>query len=244
MHANDAPASNRAPFVCPLTIKEMNGSQPFIYLSTCGCVFSLAGFRTITGVSVGKEKEKEKGDESVEEERGKGEAKDESTTETEINKDLCPQCATKYTRALDIVPLNPTPEIEEGLRFEMEKRRLLEAQVKANSKKRKTKDGGAEEQKEKKEGEENGNGGKKKKKKIDEGVTARPHTHPSMAAASRAVVSSLAMEEAKRKAGMSEAVKSIYEGRKDGKKEKETFMTMGTFTRVSLLFTFFRIIAY
>lgn len=59
-----------------------------------------------------------------------------------------------------------------------------------------------------------------------------PSTNPSIAAASRAVVSGLAMEEAKRKAGMSDAVKSLYSS-EDGPKRKETFMTMGTFTRVS-----------
>jgi hypothetical protein len=60
---------------------------------------------------------------------------------------------------------------------------------------------------------------------------AVPSLNPSIAAASRAVVSGLALEEARRKAGMSDAVKSLY-GSADGKKRKETFMTMGTFTRV------------
>jgi len=62
----------------------------------------------------------------------------------------------------------------------------------------------------------NGNGG-------------QPHTNPSIGAASLAVVSSLVIEEAKSKAGMSEAVKSLYST--EGEKRKETFMTMGTFTR-------------
>ena len=43
----------------------------------------------------------------------------------------------------------------------------------------------------------------------------------------------LAEEEAKRKATMSDAVKSLYEPKNNG---KETFMTMGTFTRVRALF--------
>ena len=58
-------------------------------------------------------------------------------------------------------------------------------------------------------------------KKLD----MRPSLNP------RAVASSLAMKEAKRKAGMTEAVKSIY-GDKNVPKRKETFMTMATFTRV------------
>ena len=56
---------------------------------------------------------------------------------------------------------------------------------------------------------------------------------PSMkiSAASQAVVNGLAIEEAKRKSEMSDDVKSLY---KNGTKRKETFMTMGTFTRVRL----------
>ena len=58
-----------------------------------------------------------------------------------------------------------------------------------------------------------------------------PSLNPNIAAASRAVAESLAIEEAKRKATMSQAVKSLY-GTK-GSEKKETFMTRGTFTRVS-----------
>jgi hypothetical protein len=55
----------------------------------------------------------------------------------------------------------------------------------------------------------------------------------TIAAASCVVVQSLAEEEAKRKGSMSKTVKSLY-GSKDGLKRKETLMTTGTFTRVSL----------
>ena len=50
----------------------------------------------------------------------------------------------------------------------------------------------------------------------------------------RAVAASLAEEETKRRANMSDVVKSLYTS-KDGPKRKETFMTMGTFTRVSYI---------
>ncbi|KAJ2989273.1 hypothetical protein NUW54_g8839 [Trametes sanguinea] len=47
--ANSSESSpDRAPFVCPLNFKEMNGSQPFVYLSTCGCVFSQAGLKALS----------------------------------------------------------------------------------------------------------------------------------------------------------------------------------------------------
>ena len=56
-------------------------------------------------------------------------------------------------------------------------------------------------------------------------------SNASISSATRAVAASLAEEETKRKANMSDAVKSLYTS-KDGPKRKETFMTMGTFTRV------------
>lgn len=58
-----------------------------------------------------------------------------------------------------------------------------------------------------------------------------PSINRSIATASRAVAQSLAEEEVKRKAAMSDAVKSLYSS-SDGPKKKQTFMTMGTFTRV------------
>lgn len=186
-------ATERPQFVCPLTLKEMNGHQPFVYLATCGCVFSQAGLKTVSGAASpkndGTEKDKDK--------------------ETELN--LCPQCAKKYSPTDDIISLNPGQDDEDAMRLAMERRRLLEPAKKG--KKRKN----AEQDKDEAEPPA-------KKQEV------RPSTNPSIAAASRAVVSSLAMEEAKRKAGMSQAVKSLYESANEGKR-KETFMTMGTFTR-------------
>ncbi|KAF8883833.1 Rtf2 RING-finger-domain-containing protein [Infundibulicybe gibba] len=167
-------SDERPQFVCPLTLKEMNGVQPFIYLSTCGC-------RSST----------EKGGDEL---------------------DLCPQCAKKFSRSDDIVHINPSAEEEEVMRATMDRRRLLEPVKK--TKKRKNAATGEETEPPSKKRAQN----------------QLPSTNPSVAAASRAVVSSLAMEEAKRKAGMSDAVKSLYG---DGKQRKETFMTMGTFTRIT-----------
>jgi ribosome-binding protein aMBF1 (putative translation factor) len=163
----------------------MNGVQPFVYITTCGCVFTQAGLKTVSSTH-SKEAEKEL--------------------------DVCPQCAKKYSRADDVVTLNPSRDEEDEMWASMERRRLLEPTKK----------------------------GKKRKNAFSEDPEppakkqALPSTNPSIAAASRAVVSGLAMEEAKRKAGMSDAVKSLY-GSADGKKRKETFMTMGTFTRVCLV---------
>ena len=198
--STDSQSSERPQFVCPLTFKEINGVQPFVYISTCGCVFSQAGLRTVTSSASPKEKEKSVDDEQAEKPLS-----------------LCPQCAKKYSATEDVIPINPSQEEEEIMFFALERKRLLEP-TKKKSKKRKNVESPDEEAE------------PPTKKQVAAPVTA-PSLNPSMAAASRAVVSGLAMEEAKRKAGMSEAVKSLYG---DGTKKKETFMTMGTFTRVSL----------
>ncbi|KAI0717493.1 Rtf2 RING-finger-domain-containing protein [Cerioporus squamosus] len=172
-------APDRAPFVCPLNLKEMNGAQPFVYLQTCGCVFSQAGLRTVAGTPSSKSPKTDEGD------KGKDTA----------SLELCPQCGAKYDRTSDILLLNPPPE------GKGKKRKAAAAAGDA-----------AAEPPAKKH------------------AAALPTTNPSIAAASRAVAQDLAKEEAKRKAAMSDAVKSLYAS-KDGPKKKETFMTMGTFTR-------------
>jgi hypothetical protein len=190
-------SSERPQFVCPLTFKEINGVQPFVYISTCGCVFSQAGLRTITSP------------------KGKEKVLEDEQDEKPLS--LCPQCAKKYTAIDDVIPINPSQEEEEVMFFALERKRLLES-TKKKSRKRKNVESPDEEAE------------PPTKKQVSPPVAA-PSLNPSMAAASRAVVSGLAMEEAKRKAGMSEAVKSLYG---DGTKRKETFMTMGTFTRVGV----------
>jgi hypothetical protein len=174
----------------------MNGTQPFVYLSTCGCVLSQAGLKAVSASASPKEKET-------------------AGEECKANKSLslCPQCAKKYSTE-DVVLLNPSPEEEETLRFALERKRLQEP-TKKKSKKRKN-DASPDEA----------------EPPAKKQVTTLPGLNPSVAGASRAVASELAMEEAKRKTNMSAAVKSLYG---DGLKRKETFMTMGTFTRVSLL---------
>jgi len=179
----------RAQFTCPFTMKEMNGSQPFVYIRTCGCVFSLAGFKTMAETASASPK---------------------STDVEEEALDLCPQCQKKYSRTTDVFTINPSPEEEERLRENLDRRRLLEPPKK--SKKRKNVSEGDEPS-------------KKKRGTADQSITN------SSVASSKAFVSELALEEAKRKATMSDAVKSLYaEG---NPRKKETFMTMGTFTRVS-----------
>jgi hypothetical protein len=203
-------------FVCPLNFKEMTGMVPFVYLSSCGCVFSQAGLKAVSSSTPPSEKGKDKA--------GGAEGGAQPSGE---QLDVCPQCGKKYNRSEDVRMLNPGPEEEERIRDAMERRRAAAASAKGKGKKRKAvgavPEGAEREQP----------AGKKKSGSRSASVT--PATGPTnVAAASRAVASSLAMEEAKRKAQMSDAVKSLYRP-KDGKARKETFMTMGTFTRVSQL---------
>jgi hypothetical protein len=157
--------------------------------------------------------------------------------------DVCPQCGAKFSRMEDITVLNPSPSEEERMRAAMDRRRLLEPTKKPKKRKIANGDGNGngngngtgasadlEEPPPSKKSKSTGNSKSKSKSGAEQAVL--PSTNPSVAAASRAVVSSLAMEEAKRKAGMSAAVKSLYSS-EDRPAKKETFMTFGTFTRVS-----------
>lgn len=146
---------------------------------------------------------------------------DEAEKESQL--EICPQCSTKYDKREDVRLLNPDPETEALMRVAMELRQ--EKSKSKKSKKRKvaetTDNRGAS------PAAAEGQNVKLKKPK----TTSAPNVNPTIAAASRAVASSLAMEEAKRRTNMSDAVKSLYESK--DKDKKETFMTRGTFTRVS-----------
>jgi hypothetical protein len=190
----------------------MNGGQPFVYILSCGCVFSQSGLRTVLGSS-----SPHNGDGTAEESNGSSADKNEQL-------EVCPQCATKFSKSADIFMINPPVEEEERMRAAMELRRSREPVKK--SKKRKA-------------GADVEEAATKKKKASPEGhsPSPAPGLNPKISAASRSLAESLATEEAKRKAGMSDAVKSLYRGKNDAPR-KETFMTMGTFTRVSCSFLY------
>lgn len=159
----------------------------------------------LRAVSSDKGKVKATGDEPSEGEKGE-------------EMELCPQCGTKYAPGTDVLTLNPSEAEAERMHAAMLVRRAVEP-MKSKGKKRKAGTDAAA---------ETAPADKKAKK-----AAPAPSTNPSIAAASRAVVAGLALEDAKRKVGMSDAVKSLYAD-KDAPKRKETFMTMGTFTRVRL----------
>jgi len=198
----------QAAYVCPLTLKEMTGALPFIYLSTCGCVFSAAGLRALSSPA-------EIPSPSSSSDAQEAPAQSKSTL-------LCPQCSKPYDRLLDVRTLNPGPEEEAVMREAMEARKAVKKAA-TKSKKRKA----AEMQ----SGDAGVVGESEHKKAKTLATSAAPRTNASFAAVTKKVADSLAEEESKRKGKMSEAVASLY-GPKDGSaKRKETFMTMGTFTR-------------
>ncbi|KAI6146882.1 DUF602-domain-containing protein [Pisolithus tinctorius] len=202
-----SPGSDVAKFVCPLNLKEMNGAYPFVYIHTCGCVFSQSGLRTVIGSTP----------------TSKSLSNDEDSGVVNEQLDVCPQCATKFSRTTDVITVNPSKEEEERMQTVMELRRSREP-VKPKSKKRKANADGAVEDKSavaKKMKESTNN---------SHSPSPAPVINPAVTAGSKALASSLLAEEAKRKAGMSDAVKSLYRSKFD-KPKKETFTTMGTFTR-------------
>ncbi|KAH8101465.1 Rtf2 RING-finger-domain-containing protein [Cristinia sonorae] len=135
--------------------------------------------------------------------------KDKDIEDTGKQLEVCPQCATKYDKAEGVLQLNPPPEEAERMRAAMDRKRASEL-AKGKGKKRKA--AAAD--------------GEPPAKKV---VT--PTVNPNIVT-SRAVANSLAEEEAKRKAKMSDAVKSLYTPK--NAENKETFMTRGTFNRVCL----------
>lgn len=207
--STDIPPSEVPQFVCPLNLKEMNGAQPFVYIRSCGCVFSQSGLRTLLGPSPPSR-------ETPNSEESNGGSADKEDL------DVCPQCATKFSQRSDVMTMNPSEDEEQRMRAAMELRRSREP-AKPKAKKRKA---GLEAV------IEEATAVAKKKKSTPTGHSPSPVPGPNISAASRALTNSLAAEETKRKANMSDAVKSLYRGQ-GAPPKKETFTTMGTFTRVS-----------
>jgi len=194
---------SRAAYVCPLTLKEMTGALPFVYLSTCGCVFSASGLRALaapaTDVSHGEE------------------SKHTPTS--------CPQCSKPYEKKTDVLTINPSDEEEATMRAAMETKRGAAKLQKQSGKGKKRKAG--EMEKANQESTINGHDSKRQRNSM----APAPKTNAAVAVMTRKVAESLAEEELKRKTVMSGAVASLYGPKEKFMEKKETFMTMGTFTR-------------
>lgn len=199
-----------APFICPLTNREMNGKHRFVYLTTCGCVMSESGLRAVVNEQLKAEK-------------------------TSAG---CPICGTAFAISSlakksiipggDIILLNGTDaEVEDMLRCTME-RRDVEA---ARKKELKAKDilEGSEEKRQKKEEKRKRKEDvmkmldlEEKKARMDSGLQAIP-TKAGMVAA-EAKNHAIAGKE------MSAAMRSIY-GLDRKASTGSDWMTRGTFNR-------------
>ncbi|KAF8139607.1 DUF602-domain-containing protein [Boletus edulis] len=132
--------------------------------------------------------------------------------------DVCPHCATKFSQKSDIQMINPSEEEEQRMRAAMEIRRSREP-AKPKMKKRKVAtDTVVDEAIASK---------RKKSSPAGNSPSPAPSLNPTISTASRALTHSLVAEGVKRKANMSDAVKSLYRGKGDPPR-KETFTTMGT----------------
>lgn len=128
---------------------------------------------------------------------------------------VCPKCAKKYDKSVDVRTINPTGEEAEKMRETMLAQKAAAAALKP--KKRKAVPTDAE-------------GAEPKRSRLISNQTQSGDQ--TVAAVARKVAASLAEEEKRRKGAMSPAVASLYQAKNPN--AKQTFTTMGTFTRVSI----------
>lgn len=115
-----------APFVCPLTMREMNGRHRFVYIVPSGCVMSESGLRAV----VSEQQKKRSPSSSSEDDGGGGESRGNS------DEAKCPVSGTPFSAAClgkreiaaggDVVVLNPTDAEETEMRRAMELAREME----------------------------------------------------------------------------------------------------------------------
>jgi hypothetical protein len=147
---------------------------------------------------------------------------DKEKTDATSEKEPCPQCAKKFVNKSaavggDIRTINPDPE---------EAQKMLESAPAKTAKKSKKRKGAPAA-----DGEVDETNEKPKK------VRGEAASINASMGITRAVANELAAAEKARKGAMSAAVQSLYKGKDatDGKGSKETFLTRGTFTRVSAI---------
>ena len=223
----------RAPFACPLSMKEMSGSVPFIALRPCGCVFADAAVRAVIpnltkGIAA-------KTGESAETPNGAAKAPTPpSASETE--KVACPNCGQMFdpTAPTSIMRINPPKEVQEVL-LEL----LLTTRAAAKSSKKRKAEAVAKDMNEAPIASK-----ALKREKERELGTSSPA--PVSSANGRgtppvpgSVKEKLAEQERKRlaqQAGMSDAVRAMFKPKDTGVEKKNGAAEFfgRTFTRVSL----------
>ncbi|OCF32943.1 hypothetical protein I316_05280 [Kwoniella heveanensis BCC8398] len=251
---------SRAPFVCPLSLREMSGSVPFTALRSCGCVFSDAAIRAIIpnltrGVGAKANAATSSSKEDIPEEAKPVVANGEKDKTEGVN---CPNCGKSFdpTAVNAIIPINPSREVQEVLLDH-----LLTTRASAkSSKKRKNLDKAAVDVNATGNGNGTGNGTTNSNRASPSSAALEPPSkaaRTSSASASpapsstnapsinpinghgrgiaRSVAEKLAEQERKRlkaQEGMSEAVKAMFKPKDGGPKKGGAEEFFGrTFTR-------------
>lgn len=138
------------PFMCPLSSKQMDGKQRFVYISSCGCVMSFTGLRTTVTAS-------------------------KAIDEARPDHKPCPVCGKEFNAAGlakgkqvevggSIVTINPNEAEEAEMREMMERTRAEQAAAKKKAKAR-TADQAAE--KDGRNGEDEASKAEKKRRKAE-----------------------------------------------------------------------------
>ncbi|KAG8962284.1 hypothetical protein FRC03_004396 [Tulasnella sp. 419] len=196
-------------FICPLTLKEMSGTLKFVYLATCGCVFSAAGLKGVTSSSLPTPPSDTPPSETIE--------------SPVVKLEPCPQCTVPFSPTNDVRTINPGEEEQERMREKMLFAQAMAKASKSKSKKRKAATSEVSP-------EEPSDAPSKKAKQVTNHAQSAPSMSPAVSSIAKKVAEELSQEEKKRKANMSSAVASLYQSKKSTD-TKETFLTMGTFTR-------------
>lgn len=220
--ATTAQTPPHAPFICPLSMKEMTGSVPFIALRPCGCVFSDASIRAVipslTKGTAGKAvKHEEKSDEGTPVVDDDSKAKSKMVT--------CPNCGKEFDPTLptSILPINPSKEVQDVL---LENLLLARAATKSGKKRKAAVVDGAtaksETSAEAKAARISSSSPHPRSDSASPAPGSNGRASPAAPIANslhRSVQQKLAEQEQKRlaaQAGMSEAVKSIFKPKEKG----------------------------
>ncbi|WVR06860.1 hypothetical protein IAU60_003896 [Kwoniella sp. DSM 27419] len=215
----------RAPFVCPLSLREMSGSVPFIALRHCGCTFSDAALRGIVPNLV-----RSMGPASNPKDDTPEEAKPVSPGAADKKEVACPNCGKAFdpTASNAIIAINPPREVQEVL---LES--LLIARAATKTKKRKNVE---------KAGVDGIDAAAVSSEPPTKSAKVKSSAQPTINAPTingpRSVQEKLAEQEKKRlkaQEGMSEAVKAMFKPKEvpGGKKSAADEFFGRTFTRVA-----------
>ncbi|GAA5995813.1 hypothetical protein JCM5350_000570 [Sporobolomyces pararoseus] len=203
--------SRAAPFVCPISLREMNGSVKFVYRKPCGCAMSEVALKEMRR---GQEK---KGEPAKKEDQG------------ELTDDrVCPVDGERSEIPEEWVTLNPKEEELETMTAVWEAKKVREKEEKKAAKAAKRKDAGSN-------GDDNG--GKVKKQKTDKNSASLKAAAPAVKAGASVphLQATLAAKLAEQKKQQSPAIASLYRDKSlDETKDKDgrsTWMTRGAYAR-------------